>query len=475
MSLSRAHPAPRRRPHRAPVLRGALLAALALAAGPALATGRALAEEAAAAPAPGRPRLERSDLELLPLHEAQRARFLRDHADLLMRLEILLARADRVEQNLRERERPGGTPDAATLALREELARLGASLEALVPELQARLATVPVPPDALERVRRAPRGPLRAERLAHALVLEAPDLAPAQRRVLAHLVPAVDGALLVLEAEVAAQERRAAERASTPSDAAGIPVETLRQRQKAVQKRFWRVVDAVLTTPQRAAVVQRLPTRLQQRDDAIAHIYLLEGLTPSQGVQVKALLLELEAEAAADTAEAQALTAALAAPGLGDTERRRLERERGAVQSRLVDLQLRAYEQGLALFTPEQVQELRSVPPHLTAADRQVPPQQALAGIPTDAAQRTAFAALAVRYLGAKRELEAGAAEVQRRLRDAGPDSPEREMAEMMAAGLGGRVVRALREVYGEILRDVLTPEQVEGWVLGLYPRPDGG
>ena len=415
-------------------------------------------------------RLTRSDLELLPLHEAARALFVRDQADLVMRLEIVLGRAERVEENLRAREGPGDKPDAGTLALREELARLTRSIEELVPELERRLQAAHVPEGALSRVRRAPLGALRAERLAHALVLEAPDLSAAQRRVFEHLVPAVDGALLVLEAEVQRLEKAPA--ASQGREAAELAVADLRQRQKGVQKRFWRVVDAVLLTPQRAAVMRRLPTALQKKDDGIAHVYLLDGLTPSQGVQFKALLLELEAEASADTSEAKRIETALAAPGLLDPARRALEQEKNAVGSRLVDLQLRAYQQGLALLRPEQVEELISVPPHLTGSDRQEPPQKALAAIPTDAAQRAAFAALAVRYLGTKREIEGGYVDIQRRLKDAGPDSPEREMAEMMAAGLGGRVVTALRAVYGEVFRDVLRPEQVEGWVLGLHPPP---
>lgn len=428
-----------------------------------VAAGAARGEGTPADPPP----VTRSDLELLPLDEVARARFVRENATLVQRLEVLLTRAERVERNLREREKPDVTPDSGVRALREEQTRLSEQIAAALPDLEARLAAAGVPATALARVRAAPRGPLRAERYAQALTLEVTDPTPEQRRVLEPLVGAVGGALLALEAEVARLRQASGEEAA-PLHALA---DRLVQRQRRTEKRFWRVVDAVLTTPQRVLLSAWLPTELSKHEDAIAHVYLLPDLTVSQGVQFKALLLEAEAEAAADTAEMRQCQEALKAPGLEDAVRRGHERVLAEAGARLQDLQARLRDQALTLLTPEQVAELKGVPPHVSGADRREPPRNALKEIPTDTRQRDAFAALAKRYLGAKREIEGGYLEIQRRMNDASPDSPEREMAEMMAAGLGGRVALVLREAYGEVFLRILSPDQVVGWVLGSYDR----
>ncbi len=446
---------PSRPPRRLPGLRWGLGAALLGA----LCCAGAGAEAEAPAPLPA---LTRSDLELLPLDEVARTAFQRAHAGFLQRLELLVARAERVEQNLRERERPDARPDPGVLVLREELARLHPQIELLLPELVTRLVAAGVPEDALERARRAPRGPQRADRFGLVQVLAAPGLEEPARGLLAALVPAVDGALLALEGEC--RRLRAAE--GEAATALHGVADRLAARQRQLLKRFWRVADAVLTTPQRAAVVRRLPTALRKKEDAVAHVYLLPGLTPSQGVRFKALLLEAEAEAAADTAELRQHQDALGAGGLADADRRRHEQALAEAGARLADLQARLQAQGLALLTPEQVEELVGVPPHVSGADRREPPQNALAELSLDAAQRGRLAALATRYLGTKRELEGGYLELQRRLAEAGPDSPDREMAEMQAAALGGRVVVVLREAYAEVFLRVLRTEQVLGWVL---------
>jgi hypothetical protein len=435
-----------------------LLAALALASTLGVPV---VAEEVRTAPLPP---LSRSDLELLPLNEAERARFMRDHADLVTRVEIVLGRADRVDQNLAERENPAKPDDAGTTALREERARLAASAETMLPEIEARLAKAGVAAGALDRVRRAARGPLRADRYAHALVLQVTDPTATQRALFERLVPVVDGAVLALDAEV----RALREAKGADAEARRAVADDLDQRRIAVERRFWRVVDAAFTVEQRAKVGRWLPTALTKKDDAISHVYLLPGLTPSQGVQFKALLLEIEAEASADTAEAKRAGDVLADKAVAGEARRKAEQALQAAQMRLMDLQQRFYEQGKAMLTPEQWTELVALPPYLRAADRQELVEKILPGLRLDAAQRGALAVLGARFLGVKRELEDGYRDIQRRYGETGPDAPEREMAEMMGASLGGRVVAVLREAYGEFFTRILTPNQVETWVLGL-------
>ncbi len=412
--------------------------------------------------------LTRSDLTLLPLDEADLARFQRDHADLVVRVEMILKRAERVEENLRERFKPDQAPDTGTRALLEERQRLAEQSLTLLPEIEERLAKAGLPAGALERARRAPKGPYRAERFGRALLLDflQPVMIPVlpQRALFQRLVPHVDGAVLALHAEI---ERL---KAATGSDAESRQAlaQELEQRRREIERRFWRLVYWTLTEEQRFELGRRLPHDLQKRDDGIGHVYLVKGLTPSQGVAFKALLLEIEAEAAADTSAIKRAQDALASGTLPAEEKRAHERALQETQKRLVDIQLRIRDQGLALFTQEQVREIKALPPYLSGAERTRPVQETLREIPTTPDQQIAFAALGRRYAEAKQRFERGALDIQRRLKDAGPDSPEREMAEMMYAGLAGEGASALREAHGEVFLTILTPDQVEAWVLGL-------
>jgi hypothetical protein len=407
------------------------------------------------------PPLSRSDLELLPFDEAERLAFLRDHGPLVFRVETVLRRLERVEEQLAERARVERKTDGGAPALLEERARLVAQAETLLPEIEAALAAAGVPAGSLERARRFARGPLRVDGFGRALVLEVDGLNEKQRALFAHLVPAVHGAAVTLDAE--------ARRLGAAGGEAQVALaERLAQRRRDLEKRFWRLVYWALDDVQRHALVARLPHELQKRDDGIGHVYLLEGLTPSQGVAFKALLLEIEAEAAADSAEVKRAQEALARGGLDADEKRAHERAKGQAERRLVDLQLRARDQGLAIFTPEQVRSLRSIVPHLTAEERRRPVTETLAEVVTLPEQRAAFEALTRKYAGLKMRIESGYLAIKRAMDDAGPESPEREMAEMQAAALGGEVARVLREAHGEVFLGILTPAQAEAWVLGL-------
>jgi hypothetical protein len=428
------------------MMRRILLLGLLIALVPA-----ARADEAALPP------LSRSDLELLPFDEAGRLAFLRDHGPLVFRVEAVLRRLERVDEQLAERARETRKADGGAVALGEERVRLSVQAEALVPEIEAALAVAGLPADALTRARRAPRGPQRAERFGRAQVLEAPGLTPAQRARFEHLVPAVDGAAATLEAAA----RRLRERDASQADDLDV-------RRRAVEERFWRVAYWLLDEEQRTAVCARLPHELRKLEDGIEHFYLVRGLTPSQGVAFKALLLEVEAEAAADEAQVRRASEALARPGLAPDERRRHEAEKTEAERRLVDLRLRARDQGLALFTPEQVREIRALPPLLSAAERREPLPKTLEALTLTPEQRLQLAELGRRYAAEKLRIESGYLGIKRRLDEAGPDSPEREMAEMMAASIGADAAAALRAAHGEVFLDVLTPPQIEAWVLGL-------
>ena len=48
-----------------------------------------------------------------------------------------------------------------------------------------------------------------------------------------------------------------------------------------------------------------------------------------------------------------------------------------------------------------------------------------------------------------------------------GPDAPQQEMAEVLKAQAYAEALVEARKAAHEIVRDVLTPEQLLGWVLG--------
>lgn len=412
--------------------------------------------------------LTRADLLLLPFDEVELARFQRDHADFVARVEIVLKRAERVEEMLRERVRPDQPVDPGTLALVEERTRLEQQSLALVPEIDERLAKAGLPAGSLERARRAAVGPSRAERFGRALLLErlAPISLPAlpQQALFQRLVPHVDGAVLALHAE----GQRLAAASGAEADSRQVLAQELDQRRREIERRFWRLVYWTLPDAQRFELCKRLPHALKKLDDGIGHVYLVKGLTPSQGVAFKALLLEIEAEAAADTTQVKRAQDALEGGKLSPEERRAHEQAIQTAQRRLVDLQLRVRDQGLTMFTLEQIQEMRSLPPYLSGAERTRPVKDTLHEFRLTPEQQVACVELGRRYADAKQRFERGALDVQRRLKDAGPDSPEREMAEMMYAGLAGEGAAALREAHGELVLTILTPDQVEAWVLGL-------
>jgi hypothetical protein len=376
----------------------------------------------------------------------------RDHMELVTRLTVLGQRARRVAANLRDRPNPAD--DGARL-LRAELVRVREQMAPLTARLRPILVGLGVPDEAFARAERGPRGALREERHAHALVLEAPGASPAAQALLARLVPAADGALLALHAEGEATE----------------------PRRKALEKRFWRVVDAVLDAPAKRWVRSLLPSKKAEYDDVIGHVYRVSGLTASQGAQLKALLVELDAESAPDVAAVRAAESRAGAPDVTDSERADLERVKTETGRRLVAMRIDAYERGMRILTPEQADELKAIPPDQTAADRQTNPKDVVEQVELTAEQRERLAALAQRYEGEKKRVEQEVLRVALQQKELGPDSPRQDEMAMEYVGIQNRVQHVVQAAAREILLDVLTPEQVLLWVLGAgTPRAaDGG
>ena len=391
----------------------------------ALATVTLILLAGVAAPAPADEPAARSvaleDVELLPIHEIEWGILLLEHPKLVERLMFLGKRMQRVGEHLRERERP---TDAGSKALREELERLAARIARDLERILVLAEPFGIDADVLAPLKDAPRGRLRLERHAIRLVLSLPDLIPRQRALHERLVPAVEGALLALD-----------------EGEEGVRHE--------IQVRFWRVVDATLTPQQSAALRRRLPTKAAKYTDLLGHVFLLEGLTVEQAMELKALLVRTEQETAPD----QVLAARDGA-------------EKTAAQRRLVALAVAAWREGNAVLTPAQRLELRAVPPMLAAKDRPGDLEHDFASIDFTADQHPALASLQRRYGPVKgivaQRLVALALEAQ----DMGPDTPQREALETRRAQIYGDALRAARAAARELFGVVLTPEQILTWVV---------
>jgi hypothetical protein len=412
------------------------------------------------APAPA-PDLGPEDFALLPLSEIQRDYLLRDHPALAMRATLLAKRAERVRAHRGDRDDPD---DDAGRRLAEELHGLREQGRSVVAELREVLPRYGVPDDVFERVARAPEGPLREERYAHALVLDAPGLDPACAALLRRIVPAADGALLALHAE-----RRRAERAAKgQKDHPEAPVaQAATAAAVGIEKRFWRAVDVLADSASRRWVRLRLPARLSEYADGLGHLYRLPDLTPSQGVRLKALLVELDAEAQADGAEVRRVDARLAEGGVPDAERRDLERAKRDAVRRATEAKIRAYEAAKAVLTPAQMDEYRAIPPHVTTAERAQNPRDLTKTMDLSPAQVGALADLAKAYESEKRRIEGEVLRVQMAAGDMGPDSPRQDETMMAYAGIQARAATVIAEATREVFLSLLTPEQVVAWVLG--------
>jgi hypothetical protein len=404
------------------------------------------------------------DYALLPISDIQREYVMRDHPHLATRLQILGNRAQRVTGHLRERNDP---QDEGSKRLLAELERLRGQFAPLTAELRRVLSGYGVEPDAFDRIRTAPKGPFREERYAHALVLAAPDVDPASRAILERLVAEVDGALVALAARGRRLERKVdgvdGETARSLREEASVDADV-----QGIERRFWRTVDVLLDPPARRWVRRYLPSKLTKYADVLGHLYRLSGLTTSQGSKLKALLVELDAEGAADGAAVQRADQRLKESGVPDAERKALEAEKAAAARRASDLRISTFERGMAILTPDQVAELKAIPPVVTSADRLENPKEIVERMDLTPEQVAALAALRARYEGEKRRVEAEVAKVAGLQGEYGPDSPQQENMMMAYVGIQSRVQGVIREATREIFVTILRPEQVSGWVLGL-------
>lgn len=387
------------------------------------------------------------DLELLPVHEAEWAQLLDGHREVVVRLMFLGERARKVWSHLEAREDP---QDAGSRKLHAQIARVREDLRSPLLRLLELVRPFGVDEEVLRVLDDTPDGPRRIERQALRVVLHVPRLTESQRALLVPLAHRTEGALVALE-----HLRGRIDEGVLDAD------------QLALQKRFWRVVDAALDRGQRVALRRRLPKEMAKIPDLFAVLYTLPGLAPSQATRLKALLVELEQSAAPDQAIVARFAARVAEEGVSGVERGRLEREKQAAEMRNVARFARAWKAGQEILTPNQRAELASVPPLLSVQERPGDLKAWLAAFDLDAAQRGRLRAVWARHGSAKGRMLQELARAALMAEGFGPDSPQQETVEILRAQAYAEALVEARRAAHEIVDEVLTVEELLAWVLG--------
>ncbi len=426
----------------------ALLVPLAVLGGPGLSPTPAAAEESSLSLP-----VSLDKIELLPIREIEWAILLREHPDLVKRLMFLGSRLEKIHGHLLARSDP---QDAGSRKLQQEIVRIASALAPHLDRLLAAVEPLGIDDEVLSALEAAPTGPKRAERYGVRIVGTLPDAVPSRRALLDRLVPAVDAALLTLEVT-----RRRFE------DDPDLQVR-LDAEMRAVQKRFWRVIDSTLDRDERIWVRRRLPTELAKMADFFGHLYTLPDLEVSQASRLKSILVRIDAEAAPDKAVEARAKARLAEGGLSDAERARVEQEKQEAEARNIDRFLDAWREGLAVMTEDQRQAFDSILPLLTPQDRPGDLEVLIGEIELTEAQYPLLADLHRRYGPVKGRLTQELAKVALLEEKYGPDSPQRETMDVMKAQAFAEALVDARKAARELFLDVLTPDQVTAWVLGV-------
>lgn len=431
-----------------------------------LALGSAHADETTI---PTGPTLELEHLDLLPLGEFEREDFRKEHPELSKRLQSLASRIAGLEKKVAKTDtkQPKKKDDAAQ-KLRAEIARLRAAADAPLAELRNELLPFGLTDGMLLQMARAPQGDGRMERYSHGLVLLLEGLGPNQRRIFERAVPEVDGAYLSARALKDRTELALKQSGLEKRQINGV-LYGFRRQTNIVESRFWRLVDYVLEDEQKAALWEMLPTRMRRHATPQDHVFALPGLAPSQGARVKALVTEIEAESAPDQALVARVKKTSRDKGLTREARAALAQDQREANQRLQALRRFAYEATHEILTEAQIQAMKSIPPRVSSNDRRRDGRRVFEGLTFSAAQQDGMEQLRKDGRKAAKAYRARMQELRKETGEVGPDSPQMMMMEMMSAAARGEALAMQRLLLGRAFREVLTPDQVSGWVMGLY------
>ena len=411
-------------------------------------------------PAPG---LAARDFALLPINDLEKGELQRDHPALAREIALLARRAAKLRKLLDSRK---NQHDDGSRKIDAQILEVESRLEPLMRKVVEATRQHGVSDELLGHIAAAARGPERVARYAIGLPLYVDGLTARQRELFETVVPRLDGAVLALAAEKERLAGRLKQSGLSETQATSV-LSNLAQRIRQIEKRYWRLVDYVVSEAQRASMHRLLPNGYQKQESIIEHIYALPGLTPSQGTRIRALLTEIEAESAPESAAVRRLEARLRDKALAAADRRASEQELTSTRLRQLELLRHAVLRAKEVLSSAQWVALEAIPPRVSIGDRKRNSVQLLEGIPLTSTQRAAFAGMRSELDEPRRLFKEKRLAAAVRMSQYGPDSPQMEGMRMEMAGVLAQGNSIQRAFNGRILLELLTPEQVFAWILG--------
>ncbi|MEM8884305.1 MAG: hypothetical protein AAGD14_09565 [Planctomycetota bacterium] len=329
---------------------------------------------------------------------------------------------------------------------------------------RAQLDKIGLKPAQIQRLNSIPRGALQQERYNHQVMLEAPNLSPAQRETVQACIAAADGTMMAL-----VRQRNAVGQTYKDQDPKMRQrlASDLNNRIRAIEKRFWVAMYYVLTPEQMRATKPLRSPNYQRVGDHRNHLYMLPALTPIQASRINALLTETQSESAADDAMIRTLRRRQQQKGLDSAERTEIQKQlRDAYQRRG-----RIYSENTQairdLMTDEQRDAWNAIPPQLNGGEVGRNILGNLRGITLRPGQPSELQAHQRAADRKARELQRALREKTKDLRESGMGSDSPQMMEMntMQRGVQGDRARLYRKAGHTVCLEVLAPDQLGTWV----------
>lgn len=409
----------------------------------------------------GPPTLRPHNLELLPINELERKELARDHPDIAARVQHLGNRLKKLQGYLRARK---SQDDDGAGKLRAQIAQTEADLAPLMKRVVEACREHELSDELLAHMQAtAPTGPLRTARYAQGLVLYVLDERSALRPLFQRVVPATEGALLALEAQKKPLQSSLAQSGMADKDIAPI-VAALDRQIRAIEKRFWRLVDYVVPESDRAAIHRMLPTAYQKQEDILSHLYALPDLSASQAVRLQGVLVEFEAETAPDTALTRRLQEALRSKDSDAKDRVRFRADMAAAGNRITSLHRDATDEAKRILTSAQWTQLEAIPPRVSLGDRRQTSPQILAGL--QRVDRERLASMRAELAGIRAEIRAKKRAAAAKGKDYGPDSPQMTSMQMAMANVDAQANVLQRRFNGRLFTELLSIDQAVLWVI---------
>ncbi len=407
------------------------------------------------------------NFDLLPMHPVERGAIFLDNEDVLNRASILHRRAKKTRENLAKRKNQN---DDGSKKLRAQLKKLRKEAAPVLGKVVDICSAFEFDKTCLKLLQDVPRGPHRVMRYAHRTVLSVESLSPKQRELLAQVIEQIDGATLALH-EQKKRQRLKLKQLKTDRSVTNEILRTFDRQVYDMDKRFWRLVDYVLTDEQRSVVYGRLPGAYRQRSQLIEHLYRTPNLTPKQSARLTALLTEMEAEASPDRAAQKRLGAELKNKKLSKADRQAIQRELRDTNRRLTELVRFGYLETKKVFTDEQWMYYRSIPPKINVGERAQRMDRVLTGYNPSAKVRKQLRALKKSVQARRKAAYNRVNEIRKMGADYGPDSPQMMSMMTMMAGATGDADAASREAIGRAFLEVIPEEDTTRWVLSVFGR----